>query len=176
MPTDVMPEEKVQDATLTLRQLIWRIRQLLPTDGEGGEVEACALLTSVMTDFIESGWKQTLERMRKGEDAEKVRTAGAALSLAGIAWQETFQGIQEMAEKVKWKSGERIKWLPELADEAKKVEEIRVLARRLVDSVNAVFDSSLDQEMLKKSDEEFAAGRVKKDKDVISHLRSPKSS
>jgi hypothetical protein len=176
MPTVVMPEEKAQDATLSLRQLIWQFRQHLPSDGETGEVEAVAILTSVLADVIESGWKQTLERVRQGQDAEKIRTAGAALSLAGIAWQETFQAIQEMAEKVRRKTGEPIKWLPVLADEAKKVEEIRASARRLIDSVNTVFDDSLDQEMLKQSDEDFAAGRVKKDEGVISRLRSPKPS
>lgn len=81
-----------------------------------------------------------------------------------------------MAQKVGRKTGEPIKWLSELADEAKMVEEIRVSARRLVDSVNAVFDIPLDQDMLTKSAEDFAAGRFQNDKDVISRLRFRKSS
>lgn len=56
MPSDVMPEEKVQNATLSLRQLIELIRSRLPTDGEAGEVEAFIILTSVLADVIDSGW------------------------------------------------------------------------------------------------------------------------
>jgi hypothetical protein len=171
MPTAGMSEQKVQNAALSLRQLVWLIRQQDPADGGIGKLEAPAAIASMLVDVFENIWKQTLARIHKGVDADKIRTTGAVLSLAGSAWRETFEAIQEVAEKIIRETGEPIRWLSELAEEARRVEEIRVSARRLVDSVNAVFDTHLDPAMLTKSDEDFAAGRFQKDKDVISRLR-----
>lgn len=171
-----MSEQKVQNATLSLRQLVWLIREHGSTDGTIGELEALAAIASMLADVIEEIWKGALARIRSGYDADKIRRTGASLSLAGGAWREVFEAIQETAEKVSRQTGEPIQWLAELAGEAKKVEEVRVSARRFVDSINTVFDVALDQDMLTKSEEDFAAGMFQKDTHVIARLQMRRSS
>jgi hypothetical protein len=61
-----------------------------------------------------------------------------------------------MAARVVRETGEPIKGVPGLAEEAARTEEIRGAARRVVDSVNAAHHLPLDQDMLTQSEDDFA--------------------
>ena len=168
MPTDVMPE-KVKDAAESLYRLI---RQRVPTEGQAGEVESYILLASVLADRIRAEWEHLLMQLSEGMDAEVARTIGAALSIAADTWSDLAQDLQDMATRVARETGSPLKRASELADEAARTGEIRGAARKLVDSVNAAHHLPLDQDLLARSEDDFAAGRVHKGKDVVARLRS----
>jgi hypothetical protein len=171
MPTDVMLE-KVKDAVESLYRLI---RQRIPTEGQAGEVESYILLASVLADRIRAEWEQLLMQLSDGMNAEVVRTVGAVLSITVDIWSELAQDLQSMATQVAQETGRPLKGASELVDEAVRTGEIGDAARRLVDSVNAAHNLPLDQDLLRRSEDDFAAGRVQKGKDVIARLRPRKS-
>ncbi len=168
MLTDVMPE-KAQSAAESLLRLI---RQHIPTDGEAGDVEAFAVLASILADLIGTVWNRFLSKLQDGMNAEPTRTQGAAISIAANLHSEAIQLIQKEGEEVARRVGEPIKGLSELVSGMGRMLDIERAARRVVDSVNGANCSSIDQSMLKQSEADFSAGRFQKGKDVIARLRS----
>jgi hypothetical protein len=171
MPTTVVPE-KVQHAAQSLNRLI---KQHVLTDGRAGDVESYIILASVLADRIRADWDRLVSELGGGMDAAAARTIGVGLAMAAGTWCELAQSLQDMAARVAREGGEPIKGVLELADEAGRTAEIRAAARRVVDSVDAAHGLPLDQDMLKQSADDFAAGRFQKGKDVIARLRSRQS-
>jgi hypothetical protein len=171
MPTDVMPA-KVKHAAQSLYRLI---KQHVPTEAQAGDVESYIMLASALADRIRADWDRLLVQLRDGMGAETVRTIATDLSMAADTWCELAQSLQDMAARLAGQTGKPIQRILELADEAVRTGEIRAAARTVVDSVNAADNLPFDEDTLKQSEADFAAGRLQKGKDVIARLRSRKS-
>ena len=122
--------------------------------------------------MFRSLWDGLRTSLSQGMEAEKLRTCGAALSIATDIWLELAQTLVKGAADASQRLGRPVKGLPQLTEEVAGVQEVRSLAGKLVDFVNAARSAPLDLKKLEQSEAAFAQGRFIKGKDVIARLRS----
>jgi hypothetical protein len=171
MPADIMVE-KAKQAAQSLSRLL---KRHAGAQGQAGDVESYAILAGIIADRIKEDWDRLQVQLSEGIDGEAARTLGAAVSIAADTWSEVATSLQALAAQVVRQTGESVAGVGELADEVVRIEEIRGAARRVVDAVNAANGLPLDQDMLARSQNDSAAGRLHKGKEVIARLRSRKS-
>lgn len=168
MPTHVMPD-KVKQATQSLDRLI---RQHVPPEDQPVDVGSYILLASVLADQLGADGDRLLTVLRDGTEGQAARAMAADLLTAADSWSEVARLLRDLAARG---TGEPIRELSDLTADAARVEGIRAVARGVVDAMDAAHQLPLDADMLRQSEEDFAAGRFQKGKDLIARLRSRKS-
>jgi hypothetical protein len=169
----MMRPEKVKHAAESLNRLV---RQHLPPEHTGGDVEPYLLLASILADRIRADWDGLLSQLSAGTSPEVVRVTAHALSTAADTWSEVAKSLQHRAERAARTTGEPLAGLVELVDEAPQIREVREAADRLVGSVNVASSLSLDTDMLRQAEEDLPTGRARKGAEIIARLRSRKAS
>jgi translation initiation factor 2 alpha subunit (eIF-2alpha) len=82
------------------------------------------------------------------------------------------QLLQEAGSRLCRQLGQPVKGLEDLAEQKRKVLEIREAARQIADHLNDACTAPLDTEQVTQAEAAANAGRFKKGKELIAQLRS----
>jgi hypothetical protein len=171
MPVVLSPDE-VRDAASSLRRMVNRY---MPRGDRADDLEAWFPVTRIVAERLRSLWTALCADLSEGTEADYARAMAAHLAAAIEEWLEVAQFLVAEGGRVAGQSGQPVKGLAQLDEEAAALREIGLTARKVVDSVNAARSAPLDLKKLEESEAAFAQGRYQQGRDVIARLRRPKA-